>query len=255
LKASHGPLTRTAVLAVSRAADQSSTHIWAAEALDLLALAYGSITTAERVLLRELKADRIPWTYMDVDPPGSNVERMWQQLQYTLKPQLAQNQATFLAVGTSTGGMDLETIKVGGIKFELAAIMALLPADAAAPEAGDGPSDAVDSVSEAIEAGVNAVKSADPSTVGETVPKKVGRPSYEKEAIKAVATQLVSDQQKRPEGVSTEFRTFVEQVAAACNENDIITPDLDETKRISGTWRRLLKQIHDDARGATPRQN
>ena len=103
---------------------QSSTYMWAAEALDLLALAYGSITTAERVLLRGLKADWIPWTYMDVDPPGSNVERMWQQLQYTLKPQLAQNQATFLR-----RGMDLETIKVGGIKVERAAIMALLPAD------------------------------------------------------------------------------------------------------------------------------
>ena len=235
---------------MSRTAAQSSTYMWAAEALDLLARAYGSITTAERVLLRGLKADWIPWTYMDVDPPGSNVERMWQQLQYTLKPQLAQNQATFL------GGMDLETIKVGGIKVERAAIMALLPTDAAAaPEAVDGPSDAVDLVSDAIEAEVNAAKFADPSTVGETVPKKVGRPGYEEDAIKAVAKQLAIDQQQRPEGVSADFRTFIEQVIPVCRAKGIATPELKDDKPVSGTWRRFVGAIHAEAKGDTQRRD
>lgn len=114
------------------AAEDSSTHIWSAEALKLLAAAYGSIATAERVLMRELKAGRIPWTAKDVDPPGTPIDGLWQK--GTLKAHLAQNEATFLELFVLSGGppdTGWNTIKVGGIQFERAAIAALLPADVA----------------------------------------------------------------------------------------------------------------------------
>ena len=111
---------------MSRAIEQSSTHIWAAEALELLAAAYGSIPTAERVLRREAKAGQIPWTAKDVDPPGAPIDKLWQHHGYTLETRLAQNEASFLSI-------DLGPVKVGGIKFERAAIMALLPTNTDTP--------------------------------------------------------------------------------------------------------------------------
>jgi hypothetical protein len=97
------------------------------------------MAAAERVLLREAKAGQIPWTAEDVDPPGAPIDELWQQS--TLKPQLAQNEATFVTpwrVGTGFGDLGFETIKVGGIKFKRAAVEALLPVGAVLPAAGSG---------------------------------------------------------------------------------------------------------------------
>jgi hypothetical protein len=112
-----------------RAVEKPSTYIWASEALDFLTPAYGSIETAERVLLREAKAGRIPWSHMDVDPPGTPINHLWRQ--GTLNAQLARNAATFkvpIVIGDFHLGYNT-TVKVGGIKFERAAVEALLPAD------------------------------------------------------------------------------------------------------------------------------
>ena len=126
---------------VAKAVEKVSTYVWASEALALLAPAYGGIDAANRVLLREAKARRIPWTHTDVDPPGTPVDELWQQS--SLKAQLAQNEATFTEMyvleaplrpaaerwfgmaGDAFGG---NTITVSGIKFERAAVEALLPA-------------------------------------------------------------------------------------------------------------------------------
>ena len=113
------PLTRTTDAAVKRAGDQSTSYIWAAEALALLGPAYGAIAAAERVLLRN--AARIPWTWADVDPPGAPAEELWQHLTYTLKPRLAENAAEFRSI-------EFGIVTVSGIKFERAAVKALLPA-------------------------------------------------------------------------------------------------------------------------------
>ena len=119
-----------------RADDQANIYIWADEALELLRAGYGSLATAERVLLRAAKAGRIPWTYEDVDPPGTPVDRMWQNVGESLKPRLAQNEVTFVEVlPPSSGVFGTFPITVGAIKFERAAVEALLPAGAVLPTA------------------------------------------------------------------------------------------------------------------------
>jgi hypothetical protein len=51
-------------------------------------------------------------------PPGAPIDELWQHDGYTLETRLAQNEASFLSI-------TLGTIRVGGIKFERAAVEAL----------------------------------------------------------------------------------------------------------------------------------
>jgi hypothetical protein len=125
---------------VPRADDQTNIYIWAHEALELLRAVYGSLATAEDVLLDKLKARQIPWTHLHVKPPGTPVDHMWQYVGGSLKPQLAQNEVTFVDVlPSSYGGCGSFAVKVGGIKVERASIMRLLPAEPPAPEPAEPP--------------------------------------------------------------------------------------------------------------------